>query len=288
MELDDAEDSNSTPPKEQWWKLGYVNDEDDQVKAEMKTLEQVMEEACGVGSKPFLIYASERAMGEAPTSLSEALQNFVRFDNKLFQKESQPTQENDKKRGPYATPASPSKRRNRSDSWDSVDTNAASIGSLDVNGAREDDFFSANDEPGNTEHMPDLIDFSAPDGPPPQRVASPEDLDANRSPRPAGSLADQPQNRQATTVSLNEIVSRGLAERGERPPVPARPAKSLPPRHTTSPPPIVEHHEYGEPNKSPEMQERGGSISPFFKTGGGAAAVDSMDIDDLPGPEQKG
>jgi hypothetical protein len=295
MELDDAEGSSSTP-REQWWKLGYVDEDDDQIKAEMKTLEQVMEEVCGVGSKPFLIYASEKAMGEAPTSLSEALQSFVRFDSKLFQRElSQlPAQDkdNDKKRGPYATPASPSKRRNRSNSWDSVDTNAASVGSLDVNGARDDDFFSVNDEPGNSEDMPDLIDFSAPDGPPPQRVASPDNIDDNR-PRTIGSSPDQQQDRQATTVSLNEIVSRGLAERGERPPVPPRPTKSLPPRHTGSPPPVVEHYEYGSPTKSPEMEERGGTISPFFnnknnttatKVGAGGTGADSMDIDDVSSP----
>ncbi|RKU42064.1 hypothetical protein DL546_003410 [Coniochaeta pulveracea] len=287
MEVDDAEGSSSTP-REQWWKLGYVNEDDDQVKAEIKTPEQVMEEACGVGNKPFLIYASEKAMGDAPTSLSEALQNFVRFDNKFFQKElSQlPNQDNDKKRGPYATPASPSKRRNRSNSFDSVDTNAASVGSLDVNGARDDDFISMNDEPETSENTPELIDFSPHDGPPPQRVASPADPDTSNNPGDADSSHDQPQNCQATTVSLNEIVSHGLAERGERPPVPPRPVKGLS-RGTSSPPPVVEHHEYSSPTNNPEMQERGGTISPFFNTNTAkvsGAGVDNMDIDDMSFP----
>ncbi|KAB5575793.1 hypothetical protein GE09DRAFT_1053294 [Coniochaeta sp. 2T2.1] len=72
MQLDEAD--SSTKPADQWWKLGYVANDDDPIKSEMTTYEKVMEEACGPGSKPILIYASENAMGEKPDPLSEALQ----------------------------------------------------------------------------------------------------------------------------------------------------------------------------------------------------------------------
>lgn len=283
MEIDDAE---SSAPKEQWWKLGYVAEDDDQLKAEMTTYEKAMDEACGVGSKPILIYASEKAMGEAPASLSEALKTFVRFDNKLFKQElsKAPTQDNDKKRGGFATPASPSKRRNRSNSWDSIATNAASAGSLDD--IRGDDFFSVNDEPNFTEDMPDLIDTSIPDVPPPVRVTSPDFIDGHRSPKPAeASPEPTTSTRQMANSSLDEIVSRGLAERGSRPPVPPRPVKSWTQSQQPASPPIVEHLEFGggSETKSPEMQERGGTTSPFFNTpkvNGGVSSLDTMDIDD--------
>jgi hypothetical protein len=73
MEID-GPDSNSAKSTDQWWKLGYVANDDEPVKAEMTTFEKVIEEACGIGSKPILIYASEKAMSEEPEPLSDALQ----------------------------------------------------------------------------------------------------------------------------------------------------------------------------------------------------------------------
>jgi hypothetical protein len=71
MVLDEPE---SAKAPDQWWKLGYVANDDDPIKAETTTYEKVMEEACGIGSKPILIYASDKAMGEEPVPLSDALQ----------------------------------------------------------------------------------------------------------------------------------------------------------------------------------------------------------------------
>lgn len=68
----DEPDSAKAP--DQWWKLGYVATDDDPVKVETTTFEKVMEEACGVGSKPILVYASDKAMREEPVPLSDALQ----------------------------------------------------------------------------------------------------------------------------------------------------------------------------------------------------------------------
>lgn len=72
MQIDEAD--SSTKAADQWWKLGYVAADDEPIKAEITTFEKVMEEACGVGSKPILIYASDRAMAEEPAPLSDALQ----------------------------------------------------------------------------------------------------------------------------------------------------------------------------------------------------------------------
>ena len=73
MDIDEP-GSSARVPTEQWWKLGYVAKDDDPIKAETTTYEKVMEEACGVGSRPILIYTSDKAMAEAPNPLWDALQ----------------------------------------------------------------------------------------------------------------------------------------------------------------------------------------------------------------------
>lgn len=72
MQIDEAD--SSTKAADRWWKLGYVAADDEPIKAEVTTFEKVMEEACGIGSKPILIYASNKAMAEEPIPLSDALQ----------------------------------------------------------------------------------------------------------------------------------------------------------------------------------------------------------------------
>ena len=75
QDLMQIEESDSgTKPVDQWWKLGYVAADDEPIKAEITTFEKVTEEACGVGSRPILIYATEKAMAEEPVPLSDALQ----------------------------------------------------------------------------------------------------------------------------------------------------------------------------------------------------------------------
>lgn len=292
MEIDEGENS---APKDQWWKLGYVAEDEPQIKAEMTTYEKAVEEACGFGSKPLLIYASESALSQTPIELSDALKTFVRFDNRFFKQElaQATTQENDKKRGGFATPASPSKRRARSASFDSVATNAASAGSLDE--LRGQEFYNNNDNDNDdmnfTEEMPDLIDMSVPDAQSPQRVTSHETINGHQSPALEPSSDPAASAHRLTNVSLDEIVSRGLAQRGERPPVPPRPVKSWPQNNNkpsaSSPPPAVEHHEFSA-ESVPEMQERGGTTSPFFANhNNNTKSVpnhDNMDIDDVASP----
>lgn len=72
MQIDEAD--SSTKAADQWWKLGYVAADDEPIKAETTTFEKVMEEACGVGSKPILIYASDKSMAERPVPVPDALQ----------------------------------------------------------------------------------------------------------------------------------------------------------------------------------------------------------------------
>jgi hypothetical protein len=72
MEIDEPD--SSAKSADQWWKLGYVANDDEPIKTEMTTYEKVIEEACGIGSKPILIYASEKAMTQGLEPLSDALQ----------------------------------------------------------------------------------------------------------------------------------------------------------------------------------------------------------------------
>ncbi len=79
---------------------------------------------------PTAIYANEKAMNTPPAPLSEALRQFARFDNRLFKQELIEERPNDKKRSSSVSPASPSKRLQRSSSTDSLATNRASLGDL--------------------------------------------------------------------------------------------------------------------------------------------------------------
>lgn len=74
-------------------------------------------------------------MNTEPIPLNDALKAFVRFDNKFFSQELAQTEqeqhEDSRKRGPISMSSPDSKRRNRSNSLDSMATNHASAGDLD-------------------------------------------------------------------------------------------------------------------------------------------------------------
>lgn len=84
-------------------------------------------------ARPLLVYATEKALNEAPIALSRELQTFVKHDNRLFKQEliEQPDapDQRDKKRVGFKTPQSPAKRQ-RSNSGDSMDSNRASLGDM--------------------------------------------------------------------------------------------------------------------------------------------------------------
>lgn len=109
-----------------------------------------MSQACAIGTEPYLIYASDKAMNTEPIPLDDALKAFIRFDNKFFSQEIAQSEneqhEDSRKRGPISLSSPDSKRRNRSNSLDSMATNRASAGDLDeVMGTEE--FVDVANEP---------------------------------------------------------------------------------------------------------------------------------------------
>lgn len=106
----------------------------------MVTYDTVISEGCGRGKAPILIFATEKAMSEAPEPLSTALKTFVKFDNRLFKQELLQSEHygssREKKRsagGISNVSPSESKRLNRAraSSNSSIATNQASAGDLD-------------------------------------------------------------------------------------------------------------------------------------------------------------
>lgn len=95
-----------------------------------------------------VIYATEAALdGVPPLPLADPLQRFVKADNKTFKAEiARAEQEKETAVEPIVidqadvTPLSPSKRKYRSNSVDSMDTNRASLGNASDTNSRAGDF----------------------------------------------------------------------------------------------------------------------------------------------------
>lgn len=99
-------------------------------------VEQVLQDVWTETKVPLLIYATETALAAARTPLPIPLQRFAQAENEVFQGElKQETAEaaGDSRKivGPPVDPISPSKRKHRADSIDSMDSNRASLGSED-------------------------------------------------------------------------------------------------------------------------------------------------------------
>ncbi|EHK26094.1 uncharacterized protein TRIVIDRAFT_79666 [Trichoderma virens Gv29-8] len=125
-EFEESEEPKS--PVDQWWRLEYCPNED-QLRVE---IERVLRDVWHETKTPLLIYATEEALSTPRTPLSDALNMFVRSDNKAFRQElKRPAADSvEERRYTSVDPVSPSKRKHR-DSMDSMDTNRASIGSED-------------------------------------------------------------------------------------------------------------------------------------------------------------
>ncbi|KAG6006937.1 hypothetical protein E4U21_006556 [Claviceps maximensis] len=129
---------------DQWWRLAYKANDDEPVKTEKIKVEQVLEQVWKETKTPLLVYATEAALTVARTPLSLPLQRFALAENEAFQAElKQETADaagdaNDNGNGDVkrltASPIdaiSPSKRKHRADSIDSMDSTRASLGSDD-------------------------------------------------------------------------------------------------------------------------------------------------------------
>ena len=93
--------------------------------------ETVMREACGAGCQPILVFATDRAMEAENLPLSDALNSFVRLDNRHFKQELSQSNRMGHKRSAGLGDGSQSKRLQRSVSIDSMATNQASVGDFD-------------------------------------------------------------------------------------------------------------------------------------------------------------
>ncbi|EQK98555.1 ubiquitin interaction domain-containing protein [Ophiocordyceps sinensis CO18] len=123
-------------PHDQWWRLAYAPEDEQPVKAEKIEIERVLREVWQETKNPLLVYATDDALKTPRAPLSAPLQRFARADNKAFRQELSRTRNEaaDRWRVKMADAMSPSKRKHRADSADSMDRNRASIGSDDRNG----------------------------------------------------------------------------------------------------------------------------------------------------------
>jgi hypothetical protein len=117
-------------------------------------IERVLRDIWHETKMPLLVYATEEAVSTARAPLSDALNMFVKSDNKAFRQElRQPAADSGEERVRASVdPISPSKRKHR-DSMDSMNSNRASIGSEDRN-----PFESTFDE--QMDAQTELIDMS--------------------------------------------------------------------------------------------------------------------------------
>ncbi|KAJ6789720.1 hypothetical protein PWT90_00584 [Aphanocladium album] len=134
----DLIDLGDTPKKpDQWWRLAYVQGEEHPVKAEKIEIERCLREVWQETKTPLLIYATEDALNTPNDPLSLPLERFVKADNKAFRNELNMESSNEQENrvsASFMDPISPSKRKHRADSIDSLDSNHASLGSDDGNG----------------------------------------------------------------------------------------------------------------------------------------------------------
>ncbi|KAK0651899.1 hypothetical protein B0T16DRAFT_454314 [Cercophora newfieldiana] len=168
----------SAAPTEQWWKLSCEPENDYIVASEATTFDAVVREACGAGSKPILIYATDKAMDEAPEPLPDALKTFVKFDNRHFkmeqaQAEAEAEQPNPLDEMSYLSTLRAAglhlKKKRSTDSMDSMATNQASAGDIDedmqdVTQFQFDDDTFGNDGTLGHEDVHELVDISVADG----------------------------------------------------------------------------------------------------------------------------
>ncbi|KPM41253.1 hypothetical protein AK830_g5329 [Neonectria ditissima] len=142
IELADKPSSSS----DQWWRLAYNASEEQPVKAEKVEIERVFRDMWQETKTPLLVYATEMALTTPRTALTSALERFIKAENKGFRQElnQEKSETSETRRATFVDPISPSKRKHRSDSLDSMNSNRASLGSDDRNGF--DNPFANQDE----------------------------------------------------------------------------------------------------------------------------------------------
>ncbi|KAF4336805.1 hypothetical protein FBEOM_9316 [Fusarium beomiforme] len=163
-----------TKPRDQWWRLAYTPYGDQAVRAEKITVNSLLSNIWIDTKKPLLVYATEEALMTPKDPLPSQLERFIKVENKAFRQElskEESTANEAKQTGNVESSSSlsplssfsPSKRKHRSDSGGSMDSNHASIGS-DDDRSGFDNPFSDQDEIAGTEMSDYVHSFPAMEG----------------------------------------------------------------------------------------------------------------------------
>lgn len=195
---------------------------------------------------PLLVYATEVALDTPRMALPAELERFVKADNKSFRQELN-RETTELKRPGSAEPMSPSKRKHRSDTPDSMDTNRASAGS------ESGDVF--DDRPKGSETGHEMMELSTDPIDVESTMGGMDDSSWNTASVKTTSATLTP-----ATVQADEPESAGTQHRGDD-------------SRTMTPEP--------DEAKNPEMQER--SRPPAFVTLSrsttGKTDVESMEME---------
>ncbi|CAK7209501.1 hypothetical protein SBRCBS47491_000465 [Sporothrix bragantina] len=132
-ETETASHQTPTSGLDQWWMVVYNSQDASPITVEKSTVDIARAAAFNESRALTLVYAEESILDESNASLSSALDNFMRFDNRFFKqelKEESPRSEKKRQPAEEASPTSPLKRhqRQRSTSIDSLASNMASLG----------------------------------------------------------------------------------------------------------------------------------------------------------------
>ncbi|KAH6893234.1 hypothetical protein B0T10DRAFT_481793 [Thelonectria olida] len=248
-------------PADQWWRLAYNMEQVDQaVTAEKVEIEQVFKRMWEETKTPMLVYATDEAIDAPQTPLTSALGRFVKADNKSFhQDENAEINEasSSERRNTFVDPLSPAKRKRRSDSPDSMDSNRASLGSVDDQ--------SGFDNPFADQEEREMEDLSG-RGVDVARSASIESVTEIPPPLPS---RNPPMAETASTTLASSSRANGRLEENEQGGVQltsAQPDVALPPPNS-------------EP-KAPEMQERARPPS-FITQSTGNSVKNTIELVDM-------
>jgi hypothetical protein len=157
--------------------------------------EAVVREACGTGCHPILVFATDKAMETEKSPLPDALNTFVRLDNRHFKQELSQSSRMGHKRSAGVGDGSQSKRLQRSVSIDSMATNHASAGDFDDD-MRDapfdnDSMFGAAGDAGaeraaaHDNGVPSLVEFPPLPGVPSALPSYPNDIEMETGVSPA-------------------------------------------------------------------------------------------------------
>lgn len=182
-----------------------------------------MREACGTGSQPILVFATDKAMETENVPLSDALSSFVKLDNRHFKQELSQSNRMGHKRSAGLGDGSQSKRLQRSVSIDSMATNHASVGDFDDDmrdapfdndsmfGAIGDT--SADRAAAQDDNIPDLVEFpplprAAPTSPP----SYPNDIEMETGMSPALAQVSLQDIKSSSPIKAQEMRERPNAQ----------------------------------------------------------------------------